>query len=97
MDESTNFVPIYMDCSFVISYAYSIFFLQPYIFENKHTFTNSLLFSTMADARDATKPHVAALASPGMGHLIPILEFVKHGVHVSFLVVTTESSAAQRR
>ncbi|XP_074357800.1 UDP-glycosyltransferase 72B1-like [Apium graveolens] len=56
----------------------------------------------MGDASNTTKPHVAALASPGMGHLIPLLEFAKHlvtnhGVHVSFLVVTTQSSAAQRR
>ncbi|XP_059623734.1 anthocyanidin 3-O-glucosyltransferase 5-like [Cornus florida] len=48
------------------------------------------------------KPHVAVLPSPGMGHIIPLLEFSKrlvihHGSHVSFLVITTEASAAQNQ
>lgn len=56
----------------------------------------------MAIPTNAIKPHVAFLPSPGMGHLIPLLELAKHlvthhSVHVSFLVVTTESSTAQRR
>lgn len=56
----------------------------------------------MATSANVTETHVAVLPSPGMGHLIPLLEFAKHlvthhGVQVSFLVVTTEFSTAQRR
>lgn len=47
-------------------------------------------------------PHVAVTASPGLGHVIPLLEFskrlvIEHGVHVSFLVMNTneQPSAAQ--
>ncbi|XP_020217726.1 UDP-glycosyltransferase 72E1-like [Cajanus cajan] len=44
-----------------------------------------------------TKPHAALLASPGMGHLIPMVELGKrllthHGFHVTLFVVTTDSS-----
>ncbi|KAI4314879.1 hypothetical protein L6164_027744 [Bauhinia variegata] len=43
-----------------------------------------------------TKPHAALLASPGMGHLIPIVELGKrllthHGFDVTIFVVTTDS------
>ena len=46
--------------------------------------------------------HVAVLASPGMGHIIPLFELAKrlvvhHGIHVSFLNITTEASAAQNQ
>ncbi|XP_021896502.1 anthocyanidin 3-O-glucosyltransferase 5-like [Carica papaya] len=47
------------------------------------------------------KTHVAVLSSPGLGHIIPLLELAKrlviyHDSHVSFLnITTTESSAAQ--
>ncbi|KAG9135530.1 hypothetical protein Leryth_022267 [Lithospermum erythrorhizon] len=46
------------------------------------------------------KPHVAFLSSPGMGHITPLFELAKrlvlhHGFQVSFLVITTEASAAQ--
>jgi hydroquinone glucosyltransferase len=51
---------------------------------------------------EATKPHVAVVSVPLMGHIIPLLEFskrlvVEHDFHVSFLVITTttEASAAQ--
>ncbi|KAH8503514.1 hypothetical protein H0E87_014698 [Populus deltoides] len=47
-----------------------------------------------------TKPHAALLASPGMGHLIPVLELGKrlvtyHGFHVTLLVVATDASTTQ--
>lgn len=47
-----------------------------------------------------TKPHAALLASPGMGHLIPVLELGKrlithHGFQVTVFVVATEVSPAQ--
>lgn len=56
----------------------------------------------MVASDDDTKPHVAVLASPGMGHIIPLFELSKllatrHGVHVSFLVITTGASAAQNQ
>ncbi|CAO2830255.1 unnamed protein product [Amaranthus hypochondriacus] len=43
-----------------------------------------------------TKPHVALLASPGLGHLIPILELAKclatkHGLIVTIIAVTNET------
>ncbi|KAG8389965.1 hypothetical protein BUALT_Bualt01G0034300 [Buddleja alternifolia] len=46
------------------------------------------------------KPHVAFLPSSGMGHILPLFQLAKHlvlhhGFHVSFLVITTEASAAQ--
>ncbi|KAM6597576.1 hypothetical protein CsatA_008100 [Cannabis sativa] len=48
------------------------------------------------------KPHVAVVSSPGMGHIIPLLELAKrlaadHGCHVSFLNITTQASAAQTK
>ncbi|XP_062099092.1 anthocyanidin 3-O-glucosyltransferase 5-like [Humulus lupulus] len=48
------------------------------------------------------RPHVAVLSSPGMGHIIPLLELAKrlaadHGCHVSFLNITAEASAAQTK
>ncbi|KAI6700167.1 hypothetical protein NL676_014491 [Syzygium grande] len=47
-----------------------------------------------------TKTHIALLASPGMGHLIPVLELgrrfaVHHRFLVTIFVVTTDASAAQ--
>ncbi|KAH9692850.1 UDP-glycosyltransferase 72E3 [Citrus sinensis] len=54
-------------------------------------------------AAKSSRPHVAVLASPGLGHVVPLLEFAKrlvinHGVHVRFLVITTnEASAAQEK
>ncbi|GMN34918.1 hypothetical protein TIFTF001_044959 [Ficus carica] len=49
---------------------------------------------------ESAKPHVAVLASPGMGHIIPLFEFSKrlaadHGFYVSFLNIASEASAAQ--
>ncbi|POO03149.1 UDP-glucuronosyl/UDP-glucosyltransferase [Trema orientale] len=49
---------------------------------------------------ETMQPHVAVLSSPGMGHIIPLLELAKrlatdHGCHVSFLNITAEASAAQ--
>lgn len=49
---------------------------------------------------ETPKPHVAILVSPGMGHLIPLLELAKrlvspHGFFVVFFVQTTYSSVAQ--
>ncbi|XP_061353906.1 UDP-glycosyltransferase 72E1-like [Gastrolobium bilobum] len=43
------------------------------------------------------KPHAALVASPGMGHLIPMVELGKrllihHGFHVTIFVVTTDTS-----
>lgn len=57
---------------------------------------------TMVESDDERKPHVAVLASPGMGHIIPLFEVSKllvaqYGVRVSFLVITTGASAAQNQ
>lgn len=52
---------------------------------------------------EVAKPHIVFLSSPGMGHIIPLLELAKrlvtyHDFHVSFLVITTnEASAAQEQ
>ncbi|KAB1220543.1 Anthocyanidin 3-O-glucosyltransferase 5 [Morella rubra] len=51
---------------------------------------------------ETSKPHVAVLPSPGMGHFIPLFEFAKrlvvhHDIHVSFLQITTEASVAQNQ
>ncbi|KAL3505273.1 hypothetical protein ACH5RR_035114 [Cinchona calisaya] len=48
------------------------------------------------------KPHVAFHPGPGMGHMIPHFEFAKrlvknHNILVSFLVITTDASAAQNQ
>ncbi|KAK1389360.1 putative hydroquinone glucosyltransferase-like [Heracleum sosnowskyi] len=56
----------------------------------------------MVSAKDVTKPRIAFLPSPGLGHLIPLLEFAKHlvihhNVHVSFLVINTEAPAMQHQ
>ncbi|XP_048331152.2 anthocyanidin 3-O-glucosyltransferase 5-like [Ziziphus jujuba] len=53
-----------------------------------------------AESETATKPHVAVVASPGMGHIVPLFELAKrlvthHGLRVSFLNITTEASTAQ--
>ncbi|KAJ8764293.1 hypothetical protein K2173_006033 [Erythroxylum novogranatense] len=47
-----------------------------------------------------TRPHAALLASPGLGHLIPILELAKrlvssHGFQATVFVVTTDSSLSK--
>lgn len=47
-----------------------------------------------------TKPHVAMLASPGLGHLIPVLELAKrlvthHNLQVTVLVVASDASDEQ--
>ncbi|KAH7524061.1 hypothetical protein FEM48_Zijuj06G0078600 [Ziziphus jujuba var. spinosa] len=54
----------------------------------------------LAESEIATTPHVAVVSSPGMGHIIPLFEFARclvtlHGLHVSFLNITTEASTAQ--
>ncbi|XP_051149872.1 hydroquinone glucosyltransferase-like [Andrographis paniculata] len=46
------------------------------------------------------KPHLVFLPTSGMGHIIPLFQLAKklvlrHGCHVTFLVITTEASAAQ--
>ncbi|XWS42019.1 hypothetical protein CRYUN_Cryun17cG0132700 [Craigia yunnanensis] len=46
------------------------------------------------------KPHAALLVSPGMGHLIPVLELGKrlvyyHGFTVTIFIVTTDTSLSQ--
>ena len=48
----------------------------------------------------AMKPHVAVIASPGLGHVTPLLQLSlrlvnHHNFQVSFLNITTEASAAQ--
>ncbi|KAL9229438.1 hypothetical protein vseg_004904 [Gypsophila vaccaria] len=48
----------------------------------------------------SSKPHVALLASPGLGHLIPIVELAKrlvaqHGFNVTVFAVTTEARKAE--
>ncbi|KAF8406394.1 hypothetical protein HHK36_008481 [Tetracentron sinense] len=49
---------------------------------------------------ESPKPHIALLSSPGLGHLIPILELGKrllslHGFHITIFVTTTQASTAQ--
>ncbi|KAK1385522.1 Glycosyltransferase [Heracleum sosnowskyi] len=56
----------------------------------------------MATAQEVTKPHIAVLSTPGIGNLVPLLEFAKHlvihhNVHVSFLVINTEAPTMQHR
>ncbi|PWA21805.1 UDP-glucuronosyl/UDP-glucosyltransferase [Artemisia annua] len=51
-------------------------------------------------AESAPKPHVAFLASPGIGHITPLYELAlrlvtQHNFEVSFLVINTGSSPAQ--
>ncbi|KAF5752965.1 UDP-glucoronosyl/UDP-glucosyl transferase family protein [Tripterygium wilfordii] len=46
-----------------------------------------------------TKPHAAILASPGVGHLVPVIELGKrlvthHGFHVTIFVITADSSSS---
>lgn len=53
----------------------------------------------MAFSDEPSKPHVALLASPGLGHCIPVLEFgkrlvIQHGFRVSFLAITTNEASA---
>ncbi|KAK3224053.1 hypothetical protein Dsin_011078 [Dipteronia sinensis] len=45
------------------------------------------------------KPHVALLASPGMGHVIPVLELAKrltnhHNLHVTVFVVSFDQNTS---
>ncbi|XP_074357799.1 hydroquinone glucosyltransferase-like [Apium graveolens] len=52
-------------------------------------------------ANQVPKPHIAFLPSPGVGHLIPLLEFAKHlvihhKVYVSFLVINNDESPAMQ-
>ncbi|KAL8100481.1 anthocyanidin 3-O-glucosyltransferase 5-like [Apium graveolens] len=54
----------------------------------------------MVTAQQVTKPHIAFLSTPGIGNLVPLLEFAKHlvinhNVHVSFLVINTEAPKMQ--
>ncbi|XP_050365920.1 anthocyanidin 3-O-glucosyltransferase 5-like [Argentina anserina] len=54
----------------------------------------------LAESYSLNEHHGAVLPSPGMGHIIPLLEFAKrlvvhHGFRVSFVNITTEASTAQ--
>ncbi|XP_031113032.1 anthocyanidin 3-O-glucosyltransferase 5-like [Ipomoea triloba] len=56
--------------------------------------------ATTTNTDSMLKPHVAFLPSPGMGHIIPLLEFAKrlvqhHGVRATFFLISTDASAAQ--
>ncbi|KAL1189824.1 UDP-glycosyltransferase 72E1 [Cardamine amara subsp. amara] len=47
-----------------------------------------------------TKPHAAMFASPGMGHVIPVIELGKrlagsHGFHVTIFVLEADAASAQ--
>ena len=47
-----------------------------------------------------TKPHAALLSSPGMGHIIPVIELAKrlsanHGFRVTVFVLETDGTSAQ--
>ncbi|KAI3504793.1 hypothetical protein L1887_26512 [Cichorium endivia] len=49
---------------------------------------------------NASKPHVAFLSSPGMGHITPLFELAlrlvgEHNFQVTFLVITTDATVAQ--
>ncbi|KAJ4836431.1 hypothetical protein Tsubulata_034155, partial [Turnera subulata] len=53
----------------------------------------------MVISHESTKPRVALLPSPGLGHCIPLLELAKrlvvlHGFRVSFLAITTNEASA---
>ncbi|MBA0610107.1 hypothetical protein Godav_010999 [Gossypium davidsonii] len=43
----------------------------------------------------AQRPHIAILASPGMGHLIPLVEFAKRLVHQHTFVIPTDGSPSK--
>lgn len=50
---------------------------------------------------NSTKPHAVLLASPGMGHINPVLELgsrlvIHHGFHISLLLPSTHSTAESR-
>ncbi|TKY50572.1 Anthocyanidin 3-O-glucosyltransferase 5 [Spatholobus suberectus] len=67
--------------------------------------TRKPVMGSMANAASSFQPiksHIAVLPSPGIGHVTPLLELSKllvthHHCHVTFLNVTTESSAVQNR
>uniref|UniRef100_M4F7U4 Glycosyltransferase n=1 Tax=Brassica campestris TaxID=3711 RepID=M4F7U4_BRACM len=49
-----------------------------------------------------TKPHAALLSSPGMGHIIPVIELAKrlstnHGFRVTVFVLETDGTSAQSK
>ncbi|CDY72102.1 BnaA07g37370D [Brassica napus] len=49
-----------------------------------------------------TKPHAAMFSSPGMGHLIPVIELAKrlsanHGFRVTVFVLETDAASAQSK
>ncbi|CAA7056929.1 unnamed protein product [Microthlaspi erraticum] len=49
-----------------------------------------------------TKPHIAMFSSPGMGHVIPVIELAKrlsvnHGFHVTVFVLETDAASAQSK
>ncbi|KAJ9679128.1 hypothetical protein PVL29_021148 [Vitis rotundifolia] len=49
---------------------------------------------------ESSKPHAVLLASPGLGHLIPVLELAKrlvthHGFHVTVFAITASASPAE--
>ncbi|KFK28349.1 hypothetical protein AALP_AA8G504500 [Arabis alpina] len=49
-----------------------------------------------------TKPHAAMFSSPGMGHVIPVIELAKrlsvnHGFHVTVFVLETDAASAQSK
>ncbi|XP_010465056.1 PREDICTED: UDP-glycosyltransferase 72E3 isoform X3 [Camelina sativa] len=49
-----------------------------------------------------TKPHAAMFSSPGMGHVMPVIELAKrlsanHGFHVTVFVLETDAASAQSK
>ncbi|KAL0738337.1 hypothetical protein Bca4012_014547 [Brassica carinata] len=52
------------------------------------------------EAMQTTKPHAAMFASPGMGHVIPVIELGKrlagsHGFHITIFVLEADAASAQ--
>lgn len=55
----------------------------------------------MEDMQNKVQPHVVLLSSPGLGHLIPVIELAKrfllhHNFKATILAVTTQTSEAER-
>ena len=52
------------------------------------------------EAMQTTKPHAAMFASPGMGHVIPVIELAKrlagsHGFHITIFVLEADAASVQ--
>ncbi|KAI3504792.1 hypothetical protein L1887_26511 [Cichorium endivia] len=76
--------------------------MKSHPFSNLVTHLKSVGMEICTEMSDgsASKPHVAFLASPGMGHITPLFELAlrlvgEHNFQVTFLVITTDATLAQ--